>query len=102
MAIQAHRAPTQHSVKAGDPPTVRHALALGPTDPARHHLVLLRPSPAIKIHVGSWYLEEGDELEGTPMNHPSNSSRKVIIRTTSGTFNVNQEDVADIPAANLP
>ncbi len=99
MAIQAHRAPSQHPAEPGDPPTVRHALASGPTDPAPHHLVLLRRSVAIKIHVGPWYFEKGDGLKGTLIGHPINASRKIIIRTTRGTFNLNQEDVADVPEA---
>ena len=57
---------------------------------------------AIKIHLGPWYLEKGDELEGTLISHPINTARKIIIRTTRGTFNVNQEDVADVAGAGLP
>ncbi len=102
MGIPAHRAPTQQLAEPGTPPTVWHGLAAGATDPAPHHLVLLRPSLAIKIHLGPWYLEKGDELEGTLISHPINTSRKIIIRTTWGTFNINQEDVADLPRAELP
>ena len=102
MAISAHHAPTDRSAGPGDPPTVRHALASGANDPALRRVVLLRPSMAIRIDLGPWYLEKGDELEGTLMSHPSNTFRKVIIRTTRGTFNVNQEDVAEVPRAELP
>ena len=99
MAIQAQRTPTQHPAEPGNPPAVRRRLATGSTDPAPHHLVFLRPSVAIKIDLGPWKFEKGDELEGTLIHHPVNTSRKIIIRTTRGTFNVNQEDVADVSAA---
>ncbi len=96
MRIPAHRAPTPHLAEAGEPPTVRRGLASGSTDPAPHHWVLLRPSMAIKLHLGTWYLDEGEVLEGTLIRHPINTSRKIIIQTTRGTFNVNEEDVAEV------
>jgi hypothetical protein len=51
---------------------------------------------AIKLHLGTWYFHGGEVLEGTLIRHPSNTYRKVIIQTARGTFNVNEEDVADV------
>jgi hypothetical protein len=96
MRSPAHDASTQQLAEAGVPPTVRHGLTSGPTDPAAQHWVLLRPSLAIKLHLGPWYLDEGEVLEGTLIRHPINISRKIIIQTTRGTFNVNEEDVAEV------
>lgn len=102
MGIPAHRAPTQQLAEPGTPPTVWHGLAAGATDPAPHRLVLLRPSVAIKVHFGPWYFDEGEELVGTLIRHPTNTSRKTVIQTTQGTFNINEEDVADVSKAESP
>jgi hypothetical protein len=70
-------------------------IARGSSDPAPHRLILLRASLANKINLGSRRFDEGEELTGTLIRHPVNDSRKIVMRTDRGIFNLDQEDVAD-------
>ena len=56
-------------------------------------LLVIRASPGVKIGFGAWLFNEGEVLDGIRITHPVNASRKLIIRTSRGTFNVNEEDV---------
>ena len=57
---------------------------------------VVRTSVGIKLGQGPWYFTRGDKLDGVLMEHPVNASRKVIISTSLGTFNVNQEDIEEL------
>lgn len=50
----------------------------------------------IKLGQGSWSFSRGDRLDGVLTTHPVNASRKLIIRTELGTFNLNEEDLEEL------
>lgn len=56
---------------------------------------VVRSSIGIKLGQGPWFFGQGDKLDGVLMAHPVNASRKVIILTELGTFNVNEEDIEE-------
>ena len=56
---------------------------------------VVRSSIGIKLGQGPWFFDRGDQLDGVLMAHPVNASRKLIISTELGTFNVNEEDVEE-------
>lgn len=57
---------------------------------------VVRSSIGIKLGQGPWFFSRGDKLDGVLMEHPVNASRKVIISTVLGTFNVNEEDIEEL------
>lgn len=56
-------------------------------------LLVIRASLGVKVGFGAWLFNEGEVLDGIRIMHPVNASRKLVIRTNRGTFNVNEEDV---------
>ncbi len=57
---------------------------------------VVRASIGIKLGQGLWSFNRGDRLDGVLMTHPVNASRKVIIDTESGMFNLNEEDLEEV------
>lgn len=68
------------------------------TDQARRtsRFRVVRASIGIKLGQGQWSFKEGDRLDGVLTAHPVNASRKVIIPTKLGTFNLNEEDLEEV------
>ncbi len=57
---------------------------------------VVRASIGIKLGQGRWSFNRGDRLDGVLITHPVNASRKVIIDTGMGMFNLNEEDLEEL------